>query len=77
MHRLARVDFATMQLPVQVDRLLKAGDTEGAKHASKRADHYAMVAVRIPVVLYGILIVIFACLVLFAIFYGIGYDHAF
>ena len=58
---------------MQVDKLLKAGDTKGARHASKRAEHYYTVAVRIAVVLYGILIVIFACLVLFAIFYGIGY----
>ena len=58
---------------MQVDKLLKAGDTKGARHASKRAEHYYKVAVRIAFVLYTILIVVFASLVLLGILYGAGY----
>ena len=64
----------TLPFPVQVDRLLKAGDTEAAKHASERAEHYAAVAFRIAIVLYFILIIVFGAVALFAIFYGIGYS---
>lgn len=54
-----------------MDRLLKAGDTEGARHASKHAEHYYTVAVRIGFVLYTILILLVAAAVIFGIFYEI------
>ena len=58
-------------LSLQVDKLSKIGDKEGAKSASRRAQHTAGVAMKIALVLYAVLFLILAAAMIFGIFYEI------
>ena len=60
-------------LPLQVDRLYRVGDIEGARNASRGAEHYSMVAMKIVFLLYASLVLLFMAVVLMGFLYGIDY----
>ena len=53
--------------------MYRSGDMEGARDASKRAEHYSAVAMRIVFLLYASLVLLLVAVVLIGFFYGI--DH--
>ena len=70
---MATLWYILWSLPLQVDRLYRAGDMEGARNASKRAEHYSVVALRIVFLLYASLVLLLVAAVLIGFFYGIDY----